>query len=638
MKVCKMQAPAGAAFSALLLLVGCGKGGLGLSAHRDGGMTGSGGVVSPGSGGTPTGSGGSYPSVSSGGGFRGSGGTLNTGAGDMPGTSGGSSGAGGSGPISSGPLGGDGWLYSGATQDLKVSQDERHVAFMRDYLPLPSCSTGSEAARQRAQAVGTLLVATLADNGTVAVRVVGQSVKSVGFSADSKSMAFVDGYDPCSRGGDLKVAAADGTNSRTIASVPASFHEEVTGNTLLFVFPDNGVGDQEYALWMPNGAPVAMPGYSASLDLGLVATQDGRYLAYFDAARAVTVLDVSTGKSHHVDPGTNSATYDKLAFSSTGEFLALETSFAHGQDKGWLEIVATDGTKATTLANDYTIQTGEFSPDGSQLAYFARNDSSGMPEIVVHPVAGGTNVHDQGLPDPASNWIDIGFTPDGAMLFVRAPDADRSSAGASLYMAPASANGSLQLIASGTNGIPIFSPGNGNLVIARDAGSTEVRSLDGSDSHLLSGTPTVYVSGTSAVYEPNSKQPRLLLNTDSGPSGSVPQLGFLLASTDGTNPNTFRLPSVATSWDPSPQWVGHSVVYGFHTDVTAGSPVPGPIDGIYAYGGSSSSPGVSSIPILLADRPDKYALARIPVPTRLFYARAAASTAGPAGLWMVTVP
>ena len=73
------------------------------------------------------------------------------------------------------------------------------------------------------------------------------------------------------------------------------------------------------------------------------------------------------------------------------------------------------------------------------------------------------------------------------------------------------------------------------------------------------------------------------------------------------------------------------MVYGFHPATTGDS------GGIYAYGGSSS-PGVSSSPTLVANGPDKYASALISAPTRLFYARAAASTAGPAGLWMVTIP
>jgi hypothetical protein len=70
----------------------------------------------------------------------------------------------------------------------------------------------SEEHDARSTQVGTLLVATIADDGSVAVRIVGQSVKfySVGFSSDSKSMAYVDGYDACSRGGVLKTAAADG--------------------------------------------------------------------------------------------------------------------------------------------------------------------------------------------------------------------------------------------------------------------------------------------------------------------------------------------------------------------------------------------------------------------------------------------
>jgi len=648
MKLRTLQAPAWALFSALLLLLSCDKGGLGFSAHKDGstqasadagtggsrqgglggfgGVTDSGGIVSTGSGGMPTGSGGNYPSVSSGGGYPGSGGTLYAGEGDTAGTSGGASGVGGSGTISTDPVGPDGLLYSGATEDFTVSKDERHVAFMRDYLPTPPCSEGGVALTSRSRQVGTLLVASLADDGTVAVRVVGQSVKyySVGFSADSKSMVFVDGYDPCSRGGVLKIAAADGRNPRAIATVPKSFLEQILGNTLLFPFPDTGgVGDPEYALWLPDGAPILMPSDSVFFTQELSTARDGKYLAYFDAARAITVLNVTTGASHKVDPGPNEAGYDKLVLSGSGSFLALETAYVNYQYKGAIAVVAVDGTKATPLASDYSIQVGEFSPDGSRLAYYALDGSTGAPEIVVHSLSGGTDVHLQGLPDPASNWIGIGFSPDGAVLFVRAPDADRSSAGASLYMAPASAKGSLQLITSGTNGFPFFSPGNSNLAVTLDSGSTEVHSFAAANSNIL--------PGTFPVYEPNSNQPRLLLLPVLGSYGSSPEPAFLLASTDGSNLNTVYLPAGAVSWGSSPQWIGHSVVYGFHPAT------PGGFGGIYVYGGSSSS-GVSSSPTLVANGPDKYASAPISAPTRLFYARAAASTAGPAGLWMVTVP
>jgi hypothetical protein len=640
-----MQAVAWAVFSASLLPVSCHRGGSGLSAPRDGsieasadsavgsggsgqgglsglgGVTGSGGIVGTGSGGTSIGSGGSYPSVTSGGGYTGSGGTLNTGSGNSPGASGGASGAGGSGAVSTGTIGPDGLLYSGATQDLKVSRDERHVAFMRDYLPTPPCSAAGEALNLRSAEVGTLLVASLADDGTVAVRVVGQSVKygSVGFSADSKSMAFVDGYDACSRGGVLKTAAADGTNPRTIASVPISFLEQILGNTLRFPFPDTGGGgDPEYALWLPDGAPVLIPGLSAYFS-GAWTSQDGKHVGYFDTAGAVIVLDVSTGASHRVDLGTtNLGSYDTLVWSGSGSFLVLETSYAHGAQMGGLAVVAADGTNTTTLANDYSIQIGEFSPDGSQLAYYALDGGTGAPEIVLHPLAGGAEVHLQGLPDPASNWIDMSFSPDGAVLCVRAGDRNNSSAGTSLYVASAATDGSLQLITSHVNGFPAFAPGNSKLAVTLDSGYTEVDSFAGADSNVL--------PGNYPVYEPNSNQPRLLLNPDIGSYGSGPAPAFLLASMDGSNLNTIHLPSAAVSWGPVPQWMGHTVIYGFTPALTGAFPA------IYASSGDSASP------TLLAAGPDKYAWAPIPVPTRLFYARMAASSAGPAGLWMAHLP
>jgi hypothetical protein len=432
-------------------------------------------------------------------------------------------------------------------------------------------------------------------------------------------MAFVDGYDACSRGGVLKTAAADGTNPRTVASVPTSFHEQIVGNTLLFPFHDTGgVGDPEYALWLPDGAPILMPGNSDYFS-GMWTSRDGKHVAYFDAARGVTVLDVSTGASHQVDLGTtNPGTYNTLVWSGSSDFLAIETSNAYGAQKGGLGLVAADGTKATTLASDYSIQIGEFSPDSSRLAYYALAGSTGTPEIVVRPLAGGTDVHLQGLPDPASNWIDIRFSPDGAALCVRSGSSNGSSAGTSLYMASSAASGSLQLITSHVNDLPAFPPGNSNLAVTLDSGYTEVFSFTGADSNLL--------PGTSPVYEPNSNQPRLLLTPKSTTSDSSPPPAFLLASMDGSNLNTVLLPSVPLSSWPDLQWMGHSVVYGFSPATT------GDYLGIYAYGGNSSSP------TLVAAGPDKYAWALIPAPTRLFYARTAASSAGPAGLWMVTIP
>ena len=72
--------------------------------------------------------------------------------------------------------------------------------------------------------------------------------------------------------------------------------------------------------------------------------------------------------------------------------------------------------------------------------------------------------------------------------------------------------------------------------------------------------------------------------------------------------------------------MGRTELYGFSPAVT------GAIPALYAWTSDSSNL------TLLAAGPDTYAWAPISVPTRLFYARAAASSAGPAGLWMTPLP
>jgi hypothetical protein len=635
MKLRKVQAFAWAVFSTSLLLVNCDKGNLGLSAHRDGGVqVGADSAVAPagtGGGSTATttqplaGSGGSGQGGLAGfGGATGSGGIVDLGSGGTPIGYGGSSqagtsGSGGSGGVSTRPIGADGLLDTGATQDLVVARDERHVAFMRDYLPQPPCSQTSEAFHTRSLQVGTLLVATVADDGTVAVRVVGQGVKlfSVGFSADSKSMAYVDTYDACSLGGILKTAAADGTNPRTIESVPINFDEQIVGNTLLFLSPGPTVSDgRVFAVWLPIGTPILIPGASGTYT-GVETSPDGRLAGYFDTTGAAIVLDVSTGKSHQVALGTTAVSYDTFLWSANGGFFALENHSLGTQQVG-LAVAAAGDAQVTNFASNGLGPGTVFSPDSSWLAYQAL-DSAGAPEIVVHPLAGGSDVHLRGLPDPASNYFDVSFSPDGAVVLVMVTDS--ASGVVTLYTASVNGSGFLQLITSNVSvnlGFPAMPPGDDNLAMTLDSGYTEVYSFVGTDSNLL--------PGSLPAYEPNSTQPRLLLYPLSLGSASDPAPAFVMASTDGTSMETALLPTGASLWGPRPQWMGHTVVYGFSPALTGGFPA------LYASSSASSSP------TLIAAGPDKYAWAPVAVPTRLFYARAAASSAGPAGLWMVPIP
>jgi Tol biopolymer transport system component len=618
MKPRKLQLVAWALFSASLLLMNCDRSGLGLSAHRDGSVQASAdsAIVPAGGEVGSAGSGGSGP-----GGLSGFGGVTG---------SGGMAGSGGTQIVTTQPIGADGLLDTGATQDIVVAQDERHVAFMRDYLPVPPCGKTGEELNARSTQVGTLLVATIADDGTVAVRVVGQGVKfySVGFSSDSKSMAYVDGYDACSQVGVLKTAAADGTNPRTIESGPINFDEQIVGNTLLFMGTGTGLAEgQVYAVWLPTGAPISTTS-SGSTYSGISTSKDGRRAAYLDAAGDVMVLDVSTGASHQVDLGLGTSSLsntDILLLSADGGFLAVQTStFPNGVQQSWLAVAAAGDTQATSLLNNSPQFSPAFSPDSSRLAYQAL-DSAGAPELVVHPLAGGTDVHVQGL--PVSNYEYLSFSPDGAVVYAMAMD--NTSDVISLYTASAIGSGSFQFITSDLAGIPsntpgdaterpAMPPGDGYLAMGLKSGYTQVFSSSGAGSNLI--------QGSSPVYEPNSAQPRLLVSPLSQASASDPVPAFMLASTDGTSMKTILLPTSALPWGPGPQWMGHTVIDGFSPALTGTFPA------IYAWSGDSSSPH------LLAAAPDTYAWAPIAVPTRLFYARRAASSAGPAGLWMAHVP
>ena len=589
---------------ASLLFVNCDR--AGLSVHGDGGV--------------PAGAAGSGQ-----GGFRGFG--AMAGSGGASGT-----GSGGTQIVSTQAIGADGLLYdTGATLSLvAVSQDERHVAFMRDFLPLPDRGPGEPDYSGCAMQVGTLLVAAIADDGTVAVREVGQGVNfdSIGFSADSRSMAYVDGRDPCSIGGVLKVAAADGSNPRTIGSVPISLEDRIMGNTLQFLMPpvadantQSTIGEPGYVLRLPDGAPLSVPGPYGELD-GWI-SQDGRRAGYVDAAGNLIVVDVTSGASHQVDLGLGTSALDYTVFlhwSPNGGFFTAEVTPNPSGQVG-LAVAAAGDTKAHFLAQDSLSPNEVFSPDSSRLAYQTM-DSAGAPDLVVRSLAAGTNVHVQGLPDPAGSVNTFSFSPDGAMLLVTATDS--VSYVMSLYTGSADGSGSLQLVTSGTTGFFAMPPGDGNVAVELNSGYTQVFSFNGADSNVL--------PGNHPVYEPNSAQPRLLLYPLlplSQAPASNPAPAFVLTSTDGTNMQTVVLPTGASlwsRWDASPQWMGHTVMYGFSPALTGAFPA------IYAWTGDSSSP------TLLAADPDAFAWAPIPVPTRLFYVRAAASSAGPAGLWMVSLP
>ena len=370
-----------------------------------------------------------------------------------------------------------------------------------------------------------------------------------------------------------------------------------------------------FAVWLPDGAPTLLPGAS-SIRTGVWTSQDGKYAAFFDAAGAVNVLDVSVGARHQVDVETGS--YATLLWSANGGYLALETPYP-GTSPGGLAVVAADGTKATSLTINGAPQAAVFSPDSTRLAYDAP-DSSGTPELVVHSLVGGVDIHIQGLPDPASNYVNLYFSSDGTVLFVmtRPRDSSTLDVNTSVYTASTGGNGSLHFITSHAYTVPASPPGDSNLAVMLDSGYTKVFSLAGADSNLL--------PGGSPVYEPNSDQPRLLLTPLSQSSASNPVPAFVLASTDGASMNTELLPRSASPWGPQPQWMGHFVMYGFSPALTGDFPA------IYASSGSSTSP------TLLAAAPDTYAWAFIHVPTRLFYARRTASNAFPAGLWMAAIP
>ena len=597
MNLRKLQAVAWAVFSASLLAMHCNR--AGLSAHGDGGGL--------------AGAAGSGQGL-----FGGFGGMA--GSGEASGT-----GSGGTQIVSTQAIGADGLLYdTWSTMALvAVSQDERHVAFMRDFLPLPDRGPEPDYSGC-AMRVGTLLVATIADDGTVAVRVVGQGVNfdSVGFSADSRSMAYVDGRDPCLIGGVLKIAAADGSNPRTIGSVPISLEDRIIGNTLQFLMPpvadantQSTLGEPGYVLRLPDGAPISVPGPYGDLD-GWI-SQDGRRAGYVDAAGNLIVVDVSTGASHQVDLGLGTSALNYTVFlrwSPNSGFFTAEETPNHGGQYG-LAVAAAGDTKAHILAQNGLPQNEVFSPDSSRLAYQTL-DGADAPDLVVRSLAAGTDVHVQGLPNPAGSINTFSFSPDGAMLLVTATDS--ASYVMSLYRGSADGSGSLQLVTSGTTGFFAMPPGDGNVAVELNAGYTQVFSFNGTDSNLL--------PGNHPVYEPNSAQPRLLLYPLSQASASNPVSAFVLASTDGTNMKTVVLPTGASLGGPIPQWMGHTVIYGFSPALTGAFPA------IYAWTGDSSSPP------LLAAGPDTYAWAPIPVPTRLFYARVAANSAGPAGLWMVSLP
>jgi hypothetical protein len=275
----------------------------------------------------------------------------------------------------------------------------------------------------------------------------------------------VDGYDACSLGGVLKTAAADGTNPRTIESVPINFEEFFVGNTLLFFKP--GASDlvgQVYAQPLPDGAPVLIPGASDT-STGVWMSPDGRNAGYVDATGAAMVLDVNTGASHPIGIGIDAVTVNSLLWSPDGAYLALEYLPAGAQQVG-LAVAAAGDTQATLLSDNLLFSTSSyapehheaFSPDSARLACLAL-DSAGAPELVVHPLAGGTDVHVQGLPGPASNIGYPTFSPDGAVVLVTATDG--TSTVMSIYMASATGGGSLQLITSGGTGGFAMPPGDG---------------------------------------------------------------------------------------------------------------------------------------------------------------------------------
>ena len=530
-------------------------------------------------------------------------------------------GFGGSGGVvvpTTGKIGADGLLDGAAALDIVVASDEHHVAYLRDYVkPSSSCTSGGEAFYARANQIGMLVVATLASDGAVISRVVAQSVKatSVHFSADSQSLVYVDNYEPCLQGGRLQAAASDGTNPRTVDSLGVYFDLSTVGNTLLYGLTEtNGINDKVVALHLPDGAPVVIPNTFNTWIGSLPVSPDGRWIGTFDDKKVLTIVDVNGASSHPIDLGPQAGSFDTIQWSPDGKFMALKGTNP-GTNIGGLALAPADATQVKTLVASNWIVGAAFSPDSQYLAYGAPG-AAGAFDLVVHPLAGGTDRHLANYPDPTGNNGVVTFSADGGLVMVASMPMHISATGTALYAASTLGDGPLRFVTTGVNGAPVAPSGDNYVAATLDSDYTMVFPLSGGDANVL--------PGIGPVYQPRSAQPRLLLSprAQGTTANSVPV--FLLASTDGSNSKTVTLPTGAFQWGPSPRWIGMSVVYGY-ADSSG-------LTGIYAL----AADGTNATP--LAAGPDTYGWAAIPTPTRLFYARKAANGAGPAGLWTTTFP
>lgn len=608
----------------------CGRGGLS-DANRAGGATGTlvaggttggilvGGISASGVGGMAGGAvggtigGGALPDAGAGG----VGAADGAGAGGVGASAGGVGGTGGSLQPSTGVVTADGLLDSGGAEAIVVATDERHVAYLRDYLPIPKCPTGqTEESNARAQQIGTLRVATLAADGSFVSRVVGEAVRAadVHFSPDSRTLVYVDGYDPCVDRGALKVAGADGTNPRVIDALVSTIEIVVTGDALFY----RQVAGQVLGVWLPDGTPVVIPG-STSIFSNTYPSPDGRRVAQFDGNGNLAITDISTGATLPVDLAAPANTYDRAIWSPDSKHLAITFVFTT-PDWGGLALLDDNGTTVTTLVANHGVQSVQFSPDSTRLAYDAPN-STGGSDLIVHPLIGAADLRITGFPDPASNYSSTAFSPDGSLVVVTTGAADSTSAGEAVYVASATAPDVLRPVVLRTDssllGGTLVPGGDAYLAAWWSSGTTEVVSLQGPASNVL--------SGFALAYEPQAANPRILLGPTSGATVGGALIAFTVAATGGANPTTITFPAGAIPTGMQPQWLGHAVVYGY-------APTAGVVPNLYAL------PGGASTGQLLAAGAAAYGWAPVDSPTRIFYGHTGASGGGSAGLWVAAAP
>lgn len=180
-----------------------------------------------------------------------------------------------------------------------------------------------------------------------------------------------------------------------------------------FVLTSDINGDHKILTMDAHGSNQQQLIYNELSSVEPVMSPDGRYIVYASYEGRHPHLWRANSDGTNPQQLTRGGDEDLPRFTRDGQWVVY-----HSIDRGQYSIrkVSIDGGEPTTLVSDWATQP-DVSPDGKQVACFARRDGATAWEIFVVPIEGGPPMKKFQLPATVEpEWPGLRWTPDGTGL------------------------------------------------------------------------------------------------------------------------------------------------------------------------------------------------------------------------------